>query len=151
MPCLFMNPLISLIAAIATGVAAYFAYRSAKMSEIANKAQFSPLLIPTEIYYQEAEPFNPSHFFIRLDNSTEYKNAYAKNIYAEVNGERLMRDDIKPGSYHHFRWDNTVKITTGQITFYYEDILSNKFETKCLLQGEAPGNKVLFGWRYYQK
>ena len=164
----FFQHLDTLIAAIATCAAAYFAYRSARMSEIANKAQFSPLLIPSDItyisdndYLENGKP-NKSSFYLNIENRSEYANAFAKNILISVGGREWWGlktldsgESVTPQKQGALKED----VLSKELKITYEDILGNKFETKCFLSDKiekvseihSSATMIKFDWKYIQK
>jgi len=164
----FLQHFDTLVAAIATSVAAFFAYRSAKMSEQANKAQFSPLLIPIKIDYipegshQVNNKPNKSAFSITIENRTEYKNAFAKNISIEINEDlRWKVDTLNPDKMAYLSREDISKdkFLSKILSIKYFDILGNKFETICNLSNEIVKESPIhheatfvgFDWKYIQK
>jgi len=162
-----LNSIISLVAVTAMTAAAYFAYRSARMSEVSNKAQFSPFLLPYYInYFKEglhrtnSEP-SKSNLMVDLENRTEYKNAFAKNIVAKIDGVSIWKtSSLGPGDQDRFSVPDisSDKVLGKTLTIEYQDILGNKFETKCQLaektgyekEAEKDSPHVSFKWSYKQ-
>jgi hypothetical protein len=158
----------TLIAAIATSAAAIFAYRSARMSEIANKAQFSPLLIPSDITYISADDHlenskpNESSFYLNIQNRSEFSNAFAKNIVISINGDvwwELGTLDSGGNVMPQKRGVLKEQVLSKELVIAYEDILGNKFQTRCTLSNKiekqseihSSATMIRFDWKYIQK
>lgn len=163
-----VHNLLNLIVSIGTLLAAYFAYRSAKMSEIANKAQFSPLLIPSNIIYISAGAYiendqkNKSSFYLTIENRTQFTNAFAKNITISINGDLWWSlETLDSGVSTRPEKKDILKeeILSKELVIAYEDILGNKFETRCILGSElksrspihSESDMIPFDWQYIQK
>jgi hypothetical protein len=147
------SAIAGVISAICTGIAAYYAARSAKMSEKANRAQFSPFIVPTRIFYSSQSKI----FEISFRNKTQYQNAYAKNVYIEKSGSRAWEDDtIGPDNPEYApssaRFDNIEANDEffSEIKIIYEDILKNKFETKIIPIRIEDKSTLDFKWEYIQ-
>lgn len=166
------NNLIELLTAIGTLFAMYFAYRSAKMSETANKAQFSPFIVPTIFYYNKGNErgTQPNSFWFEIENRSEYKNAFAKKVKIIINGSKINNSEweikennsiinncetINPGQKVTVAKKN-IDITNfvpGTVKISYEDILGNKFQTICNLIDcdKNKDNYIDYSWKYKQK
>lgn len=146
------------IITIATAFVAYFAWRSAKISEQANRANFSPLLIPTGFSYEKEKTVNdklvPSQVFIVMNNTSTYQNAYAKNIMLKIGSETKTQKTIEPGSNHYFRFSGrSIKELCGEaLCVNYQDILQNRFITYIYIKPQVEGARELHieNWRYVQ-
>ncbi len=162
--------LFSILSTVGVLLAAYFSYRSAKMSEQANKANFSPLIVPNTISYIPAGDYltngKPceSSFNMTIENRTEYKNAFAKNVAIEIGGKVWWKiESLNPSQSVGLNTnDKSIdEFLSKLIQITYEDVLGNKFKTECLsadkvtkdpLYGdiEQTATHIRFNWRYIQ-
>ncbi|MBU6430982.1 MAG: hypothetical protein KGJ58_03670 [Patescibacteria group bacterium] len=145
----------TLIASMTTIVVAFFAYRSARMSEIANKAQFSPVIEPVEVMYHMST--DQSHSLsMKLRNVSKYPAAFAKSVEIVIDGKIIMLDNIDPDETRTITNNNMALNLTGQFYIKYEDILGNKFKTIVFRMGNGTpqitrgGGTALLAWRYKQ-
>ena len=170
--CWIKNNIVDILVALGTLGAMYFAYRSAKMSEMANKAQFSPFIVPVYFFFNKGNDrgTQPNSFSFEIKNGSEYKNAFAKNVEIVVSGSKINNSDWKItennltlNTYETINSEQKITLTKekidiinfvpGIIKISYEDILGNKFETICNLgdfDKEKDGN-IDYSWTYKQK
>ena len=150
---------IGFLTAAGTLAAACFAYRSAKMSKIANIAQFSPLIVPLPIqqYMPAGEDTEvdgsptPARIYFKIENRSIYKNAFAKKISVNIMRNEYTLDSLNPEKDHIFRLNNIEleKVLNKDFMINYEDILGNKFITVFNLT-ELKDKKILCKWNYIQ-
>jgi hypothetical protein len=162
--------LFNILSAVGVLVAAYFSYRSAKMSEQANKANFSPLIVPSTISYipvgdhlTNGKPCE-SFFNIIIENRTEYKNAFAKNISIKIENKVWWKiESLNPSQSCDLNANNKPidNFISKLVQITYEDILGNKFKTECFLADkvtkdplygdmEQTATHINFHWCYVQ-
>ena len=145
--------MLNLLVSIGTLLTAFFAYRSAKMSEQSNRANFSPLIIPRSAFFQGRDS---EEFILHFENISTYHNAYAKKIEVFLEGVSIDKVDSISPEANHTIYNKPVKkenIVFKKISIIYFDIMNNKFETTCTIKEKGDVKNLyidLSDWKYIQ-
>lgn len=145
-----MSLIFDFVLSVATSFTVLFAYRSAKISEQANKASFSPILKPI------SSQISGDRLSVTFQNISNYHFAYAKSIRVYLDGVLISeRDSLDPDhedTIYKYKIERK-DVVNKKISIKYLDILKNKFETIFTIKADKEEQNYfnVQDWQYIQK